>query len=623
MPKRYTNVQSYKFIFPKKALLMVLKNAEYLKSLVSVLPDQPGIYQYFDQSGKIIYVGKAKNLKKRVTSYFVKNHQNRKTELLVRSISDIKHMVVETEQDALLLENNLIKKYQPRYNIRLKDDKTYPWIVIKNERFPRVFQTRNVIRDGSTYFGPYTSIFTVRMLLEFFRKTYKLRNCKLNLSEENIRLKKFKVCLEFHIGNCLGPCVGKLAHDQYMKSIDQIKEILKGNISGVIKYLKDLMNQFSSEYKFEEAALIKDKLELLEKFQSKSTVVSNSISDVDVFTIDQDEDFAYINYLKIIQGAIMQTYTLELKKVLDESPNELLELAIVDIRQKIFSNAKEILVPFKLDFELEGVKFLVPKQGDKKKLLDLSERNAKYYRIEKQKHMSVPKTEKNAIRILETMQKDLQLKSQPIHIECFDNSNLQGTNPVASSVVFRNTRPSKKDYRHYNVKTVVGPDDFASMEEIVFRRYRRLIDEEKSLPQLIVVDGGKGQLGAALNALEKLDLRGKIAIIGIAKRLEEIYFPGDSVPLYLDKNSETLKIIQQLRDEAHRFGITFHRNKRSGEFIKSELENISGIGEKTITAVLKRFKSVENLKKQGYRVVADEIGDSKARIIFDFYKLTY
>ncbi len=602
---------------------MVLKNAEYLKSLVSVLPDQPGIYQYFDQGGKIIYVGKAKNLKKRVTSYFVKNHQNRKTELLVRSISDIKHMVVETEQDALLLENNLIKKYQPRYNIRLKDDKTYPWIVIKNERFPRVFQTRNVIRDGSTYFGPYTSIFTVRMLLDFFRKTYKLRNCKLNLSEENIHLKKFKVCLEYHIGNCLGPCVGKLEPDQYMKSIDQIKEILKGNISGVIKYLKDLMNQFSSEYKFEEAALIKDKLELLEKFQSKSTVVSNSISDVDVFTIDQDEDFAYINYLKIIQGAIMQTYTLELKKVLDESPNELLELAIVDIRQKIFSNAKEILVPFKLDFELEGVKFLVPKQGDKKKLLDLSERNAKYYRIEKQKHISVPKTEKNANRILETMQKDLQLKSQPIHIECFDNSNLQGTNPVASCVVFRNTRPSKKDYRHYNVKTVVGPDDFASMEEIVFRRYRRLIDEEKSLPQLIVVDGGKGQLGAALTALEKLDLRGKIAIIGIAKRLEEIYFPGDSVPLYLDKNSETLKIIQQLRDEAHRFGITFHRNKRSGEFIKSELENISGIGEKTITAVLKRFKSVENLKKQGYRVVADEIGDSKARIIFDFYKLNY
>lgn len=602
---------------------MVLKNAEYLKSLVSVLPDQPGIYQYFDHSGKIIYVGKAKNLKKRVTSYFVKNHQNRKTELLVRNISDIKHMVVETEQDALLLENNLIKKYQPRYNIRLKDDKTYPWIVIRSEKFPRVFQTRNVIKDGSTYFGPYTSIFTVRTLLDFFRKTYQLRNCKFNLSEENISLGKFKVCLEFHIGNCLGPCVGKQEHDQYIKSIDQIKEILRGNIAGVIKYLKDLMQRCASEYKFEEAALVKEKLDLLEKFQSRSTIVSNSISDVDVFTIDQDEEFAYVNYLKIIQGAIMQTYTLEIRKVLDESPDELLELAIVDIRQKIFSNAKEILVPFDLNFELEGVKIFVPKQGEKKKLLDLSERNAKYYRIEKQKHQVIPKTEKNVIRVLDTMQKELQLKYQPVHIECFDNSNLQGANPVASCVVFRNTRPVKKEYRHFNVKTVDGPNDFASMEEIVFRRYRRLIDEEKSLPQLVVVDGGKGQLGAALNALEKLDLRGRIAIIGIAKRLEEIYFPGDSIPLYLDKNSETLKIIQQLRDEAHRFGIAFHRNKRSGEFLKSELENISGIGEKTITMVLKRFKSIENLKKQGYREVANEIGDSKARIIFDYYKLSY
>ena len=602
---------------------MVSKNAEYLRSLVSVLPDQPGIYQYFDQSGKIIYVGKAKNLKKRVSSYFKKTQENRKTELLVRNIADIRHMVVETEQDALLLENNLIKKYQPRYNIRLKDDKTYPWIVIKNERFPRVFQTRNVIKDGSGYFGPYTSILTVRTLLEFFRKLYKLRNCKLNLAEEQIRQGKFKVCLEYHIGNCLGPCVGKLDHDQYMKSIDQIKEILKGNISGVIKYLKDLMRQYSLEMKFEDAALIKEKLDLLEKFQSRSTVVSNSISDVDVFSIDQDENFAYVNYLKIMSGAIMQTYTMEIKKVLDESPAELLEFAIIDIRQKIFSNAKEILVPFKLDFNLEGVKLQIPKQGDKKKLLELSERNAKYFRLEKMKHVVVSKAEQNANRILETMKKDLQLKVQPTHIECFDNSNLQGTNPVSSCVVFRDARPFKKDYRHFNVKTVVGPDDFASMEEVVYRRYKRLLEEEKSLPQLIVIDGGKGQLGAALNSLEKLGLRGKVAIIGIAKRLEEIYFPGDSVPLYLDKNSETLKIIQQLRDEAHRFGITFHRNKRSNEFIKSELESISGIGEKTRTALLTRFKSVENLKNQGFREVADEIGDSKARLIFDFYKLTY
>ncbi len=602
---------------------MVLKNADYLKSLVSALPNQPGIYQYFDSTGKIIYVGKAKNLKNRVSSYFSKSQHNRKTELLVRNIVEIKHMVVETEQDALLLENNLIKKYQPRYNIRLKDDKTYPWIIIKNEEFPRVFQTRTVIRDGSAYFGPYTSILTVRTLLEFFRKLFKLRNCKLKLSEDNISQGKFKVCLEYHIGNCLAPCIGKLEHDQYMKNIDQIKEILKGNISGVIKYLKDLMRQFASEMKFEEAAIVKEKLDLLEKFQSRSTVVSNTISDVDVFTIDEDESFAYVNYLKIIRGAIMQTYTLELKKVLEETPSELLELAIVEIRQKIFSNAKEILVPIKLDIEFEGVKFKIPQQGDKKKLLELSERNAKYYRLEKLKHQIVSKTERNEVRILETMQKDLQLKAQPVHIECFDNSNLQGTNPVSSCVVFKNTRPSKKDYRHFNVKTVVGPDDFASMEEVVYRRYKRLLDEETSLPQLIVVDGGKGQLGAALIALEKLNLRGQIAIIGIAKRLEEIYFPGDSVPLYLDKNSETLKIIQQLRDEAHRFGITFHRNKRSGEFIKSELESIPGIGEKTITALLKRFKSIENLKNQRVHSVADEIGNSKAHIIFDFYKLNY
>lgn len=602
---------------------MALKYAEYLRSLVSVLPDQPGIYQYFDSTGKIIYVGKAKNLKKRVSSYFTKNHQNRKTELLVRNIADIRHMVVETEQDALLLENNLIKKYQPRYNIRLKDDKTYPWIVIKNERFPKVFQTRNVIKDGSVYFGPYTSVLTVRMLLELFRKLFKLRNCKLNLSQENIKSGKFRVCLEYHIGNCLGPCIGMQDHDDYVKNIEQIKEILRGNISGVIKYLKDLMRLFSDELKFEEAASVKEKLDLLEKFQSRSTVVSNSISDVDVFTIDVDDSFAYVNYLKIIRGAIMQTYTMEIKKVLDESPEELLEFAIIEIRQKIFSNAKEILVPIKLGIELDGVKFVIPKQGDKKKLIELSSRNAKYYRIEKQKHQVASKSERNTSRILETMQKDLQLKVLPAHIECFDNSNLQGTNPVSSCVVFRDAKPAKKDYRHFNVKTVEGPNDFASMEEVVHRRYKRLLDENQSLPQLIIIDGGKGQLGAALGVLEKLGLRGKIAIIGIAKKLEEIYFPGDSVPLYLDKSSETLKLIQQLRDEAHRFGITFHRNKRSSEFTKSELESIPGIGEKTRTAILKRFKSVQNLKIQSFPDVSKEIGNSKARIIFDFYKLTY
>lgn len=602
---------------------MTQRNAEYIRSLVSVLPDQPGIYQYFDSTGKIIYVGKAKNLKKRVSSYFNKNQQNRKTTLLVRAIADIRHMVVETEQDALLLENNLIKKYQPRYNIRLKDDKTYPWVVVKNESFPRVFQTRNVIRDGSAYFGPYTSVLTVRVLLELFRKLFKLRNCKLNLSEENIRQKKFKVCLEYHIGNCQAPCIGLVEHSDYQKNIEQIKEILKGNISGVIKYLKDLMRGFAEEMRFEEAASVKEKLDLLEKFQSRSTVVSNTISDVDVFTIDQDESFAYVNYLKIIRGAIVQTYTMEIKKVLDESAEELLEFAIVEIRQKIFSNAKEILLPIKLDIELEGVKFQVPKQGDKKKLLELSERNAIYYKLEKQKHQTISKAEKNTSRVLETMQKDLQLKVLPVHIECFDNSNLQGTNPVSSCVVFRNARPAKKDYRHFNVKSVEGPNDFASMEEVVFRRYKRLLDEEKSLPQLIIIDGGKGQLGAALNSLEKLGLRGRIAIIGIAKKLEEIYFPGDSVPLYLDKNSETLKVIQQLRDEAHRFGITFHRNKRSGNFIKSELESIPGVGDKTIKSLLTHFKSVENLKNAGYQEVAGQIGNSKATLIFDYFKLNH
>jgi excinuclease ABC subunit C len=602
---------------------MAPKNTEYIRSLVSVLPDQPGIYQYFDQSGKIIYVGKAKNLKKRVSSYFNKNQQNRKTEILVRNIADIKHMVVETEQDALLLENNLIKKYQPRYNIKLKDDKTYPWIVVKNEQFPRVFQTRNVLKDGSNYFGPYTSVLTVRALLEFFRKLYKLRICKLNLNGVQIRQGKFKVCLEYHIGNCLAPCIGNIDADTYFEGINQIKEILRGNITGVIKYFKDLMKQYASKMKFEEAANVKDKIELLEKFQSRSTVVSNSIVDVDVFTIDQDDQFAYVNYLKIIRGAIMQTYTTEVKKILDETPEEILEYAIIDIRQKTFSNAKEILVPLKLNFELQGINILVPKQGDKKKLVELSERNAKYFRLEKLKHQPESKFEQSNFRLLETIQNDLQLKVLPRHIECFDNSNLQGTNPVSSCVVFRNARPFKKDYRHFNVKSVEGPNDFASMEEVVFRRYKRLIDENQSLPQLIVIDGGKGQLGAALISLEKLELRGKIAIIGIAKRLEEIYFPGDSVPLYLNKNSETLKVIQQLRDEAHRFGISFHRNKRSGEFIKSELDQIKGIGEKTQTAILKRFKSVENLKNEPYIEVAKEIGDSKAHLIFDFFHLKY
>ena len=596
-------------------------NSEALKKLVSVLPDQPGIYQYFDNTGKIIYVGKAKSLKKRVSSYFSKTHENRKTSLLVRSIADIKHLVVETEQDALLLENNLIKKYQPRYNIRLKDDKTYPWIVIKNERFPRVFQTRNVIRDGSLYFGPYTSVVAVRTLLGLFRKLYKLRNCKFNLSNENIENRKFKVCLEYHIGNCLGPCEGRQNEAEYNQYIGEIKDILKGNIVGVIKYLRDLMHQYAENFQFEEANQIKEKLQVLEKFQNRSTVVSSTITDVDVFGIDVVEKSAFVNYLKVINGAIVQTYTSEIKKVLDESDQELLQYAIVDIRQKIFSNAKELLVPFKPGFEFEGVSFKVPERGDKKKLLELSQRNAKYYRLEKEKQQVLAKPLQSTNRILETLKKDLQLKELPRRIECFDNSNLQGSNPVAACVVFKDAKPAKKEYRHYHVKTVEGPNDFASMEEIVFRRYKRQLEEQQDLPQLIIIDGGKGQLGMALAALEKLDLRGKIAIIGIAKKLEEIFFPGDSVPLYLDKNSESLKVIQQARDEAHRFGINFHRQLRSKNFIKSGLEEIPGIGEKTVQTLLRRFKSLENLKNQPYDAVASEIGDSRALKIFEYFKI--
>lgn len=595
--------------------------SEYLRKQIAVLPEKPGIYQYFDNTGKIIYVGKAKNLKRRVSSYFIKNHDNRKTILLVRNIADIKHMIVETEQDALLLENNLIKKYQPRYNIRLKDDKTYPWIVIKNEPFPRVFQTRNVVRDGSSYFGPYTSVGAVRTLLDLFRRLYKLRNCKYNLSPENIAAGKFKVCLEYHIGNCQGPCEALQTMQDYNQSIEQIRDILKGNITGVIKYLRDLMKKYADEYKFEQAAQIKEKVEILEKFRSKSTVVSTTITNVDVFGIDVVERSAFVNYLKVINGAIVQMYTTEVKKALDETPEELLAYAIVDIRQKIFSNAKELLVPFDPGISLENVYFRVPERGDKRKLLDLSVRNAKYYRMEKEKQLILSKPQQSTSRILETIKKDLQLKEVPVQIECFDNSNLQGTNPVAACVVFKNAKPAKSEYRHFNVKTVEGPNDFASMEEIVYRRYRRQLEEDKPLPQLIIIDGGKGQLGMALNALEKLNLRGKIAIIGIAKKLEEIFFPGDSIPLYLDKNSETLKIIQQARDEAHRFGITFHRKKRSLNFIKSQLEEIPGIGEKTIQHLLKEFKSVENLKNQSYTTVAAQIGDSKAVKIFDFFNL--
>lgn len=597
------------------------KHLDYLKGLITLLPDEPGIYQYFDNTGHIIYIGKAKNLKKRVGSYFNKSPENRKTALLVRNIADIKHMVVDSEEDALLLENNLIKKYQPRYNIRLKDDKTFPWICIKNERFPRVFKTRHVVRDGSEYFGPYTSWLNVSTLLELFRKIYKLRTCNYNLTRESTENGKYKVCLEYHIGNCRGPCENLQSEADYNASIAEIRDILKGNVTGVIKHLKLLMDQYAGKYLFEEAQLIKERLSALEKYQSRSTVVSASITDIDVCTINSDDNVAIVNYLRIIRGAIVQTYTMEIKKMLGESDSDLLMLALVDIRQKIYSNSKEILVPFRPESQLKDIRFVVPQKGDKKKLIDLSMRNAKYYRLEREKQLALAQPAvKPGVRILETLKKDLNLKEFPERIECFDNSNLQGSNPVAACVVFIHGRPAKREYRHYNVKTVTGPNDFASMEEILFRRYKRQLEENQPLPQLIVIDGGKGQLSAAVSVLDQLQLRGKISIIGIAKRLEEIFFPNDQIPVYLDKKSESLRLIQQLRDEAHRFGITFHRNKRSKEFISNELEKIKGIGPLTAKKLILKFKSVKNIRELPFDLLSAEIGQKKALLISTYFK---
>jgi len=592
---------------------------ESLKNVISGLPEKPGVYQYYDFEGKLLYVGKAKNLKKRVSSYFNKNQDSAKTRILVRKIDSIKHIIVNTEQDALLLENNLIKKYQPRYNVQLKDDKTFPWICIKNERFPRIFSTRTLIKDGSQYFGPYTSGRMVKILLDLVKQLYKLRNCHLNLSQKNIDEGKFKPCLEYQIGNCNAPCVGKETESDYSESIENIKKILKGNISEVIDFLKKLMTDFASDYKFEKANEMKEKIEILEKFQSKSTIVNPSINNVDVYSIIEDEKAGYVNFLKVVNGAIIQAHTIELKKRMNETIHELLGFAIFDIRHRLNSNAKEVIVPFLPEMNLDDVNFVVPQRGDKKKLLELSERNVKYYRLEKLKNQEKANPLQRVNRILERIKDDLRLKTLPTHIEGFDNSNIQGTNPVAACVVFKNGKPSKRDYRKFNVKTVEGPDDFASMVEIVKRRYKRMLDEKHPLPQLIVIDGGKGQLSAAVKALKELNLYGKIAIIGIAKKLEEIYFPEDSVPLYLDKNSETLKVIQNIRNEAHRFGITFHRNKRSKGFIKTELEEIEGIGEKTIDLLLKEFKTISKIKSLSAEELAKKIGKAKAALVFSHY----
>ncbi|NOZ45689.1 MAG: excinuclease ABC subunit UvrC [Chlorobi bacterium] len=593
---------------------------DYLKSLIDVLPHKPGVYQYFDENEKILYVGKAKNLKKRVSSYFTKSHDSNKTKVLVKRIANIRHIVVDREEDALLLENNLIKKYQPRYNVMLKDDKSFPWICIKKERYPRVFMTRKLIRDGSEYYGPYTSVRMVKLVLDLIRHLYPLRNCNLNLSQENIDNLKFKECLEFHLENCKAPCIGKQKVEEYDNNINEIRTILKGNLQSVKSYLSDLMNKYAKDYAYEEAQQIKEKIEIIDQYQSKSTIVNPKINNIDVYSIIDDEKSAYINFIKVVNGAIIQAHTIEIKKKLSETVKELLPIAIIDIRQKVNSNSKEIVIPFSIDYGFSNVKFTIPQRGDKKQLLELSERNAKYYRFEKMKYIEKANPQKKVNRIMETMKKDLHLKEKPVHIEGFDNSNIQGTNPVAACVVFKNGKPQKSEYRKFNIKTVVGANDFASMEEIIFRRYNRLLNEKKTLPQLIVIDGGKGQLSAAVNSLNKLKLMGKIAIIGIAKKLEEIYFPGDSIPLYLDKNSETLKVIQHIRNESHRFGITFHRNKRQKSAIKSELENISGIGEKTIQVLLKKFKSIKNIREANMEELVRHIGKSKANLIKKYFQ---
>lgn len=586
---------------------------------LKTVPSDPGVYQYYDKNGKILYVGKAKNLKKRVASYFNKKHDSRRINLMVSKIHHIEHIIVSSETDALLLENNLIKKLQPRFNVLLKDDKTYPWICIKNERFPRIFPTRRVIKDGSEYFGPFTSFKTVNTLLDLIKGLYPLRTCNYKLSAEEIKAGKYKTCLEYHLGNCMAPCEGMQSEEDYMQNIKAIRQIVKGNFKNSLQSFKQQMMAHADKMEFEDAQRIKEKIDILEKYQAKSTIVNPKINNVDVFSITSDEEYGYVNFLQLSHGSIIRSHTIELKKKLEESDKELLKLAITEIRQRFHPTSPEIYVPFKIDMG-ENIKVTIPKLGDKKAIVDLSLRNAKYFRQERFKQMKIVDPDRHTNRIMAQMKKDLRLHEEPRHIECFDNSNIQGTNPVAACVVFKNGKPSKKDYRKFNIKTVEGPDDFASMEEVVFRRYKRLLNENEPLPQLIIIDGGKGQLSSALTALEGLDLRGKIAIIGIAKRLEELFYPGDSIPLYLDKKSETLKIIQQLRNEAHRFGITFHRNQRSKSALGTDLESIPGIGEKTAVELLKQFRSVKRISEASKENLKEVIGASKANLVYDHYQ---
>lgn len=587
------------------------------------IPKDPGVYRFLDDDDTILYVGKAKNLKNRLNSYFgVKKHQQYKTKALVRNAHHIEFTIVDSEHDALLLENTLIKKNQPRYNVSLKDGKGYTYLCIKNERFPRVFFTRHVSRDGSAYFGPYTSKYRTKVLLEVIKRLFPLRTCTYNLTEGNINKGKFKVCLEYHIKNCKGPCEGLEAEDDYNDKIDQVKNILRGNFKQVKDYLKQEMADYADTMQFEKAQLMKDKLDTLVDYQAKSTVVSATIRDVDVFTIQSDEKYAFVNYIKVINGAMINSDTIELEKNLDEDEADILSYVIPVIREKYNSIAPEVVLPFEVEMEDEEIVVTIPQRGDKKKLMDLSAKNVSYHLLQKKKaEINNIGKQTSAERILKTLQSDLHMDVVPFHLECFDNSNIQGTNPTASCVVFKNAKPSKKDYRHFKIKTVVGPDDFASMEEVVYRRYSRLLREEKPLPQLIVIDGGKGQLSSAVKSLEKLDLLGKITIIGIAKKLEELYFPNDSVPLHINKKSESLKLIQQARDEAHRFALTLHRNLRSKHFLGTELTDIPGIGKKTSEQLLTTFKSVNNIKKQTQQSLETVVGKANAKKVFSYFNI--
>lgn len=591
------------------------KSAE-LEEKISILPDTPGVYMYFDSDGTVIYVGKAKNLKRRVSSYFNRTHDSLRTNLLVRALSDMKYIVVPTEQDALNLEASMIKEYQPRYNVLLKDDKSYPWIVVTNEPYPRVFLTRQKIKDGSKYYGPYSDTGAARATLDLIRRIYPIRSCRHLITPEYVAKGKGRLCLDYHLKRCKGCCTGLITTDTYGSYIDRVRAILRGDISELLQYLKGEMEKLAMDLRFEEAQELKEQYDVIKRYQAKSSIVSQTIEDIDVFGIHDEDNEVNINYMHVRHGAVVKSVTLEYKRRLDETKAQLLSYAMNEIAENLGVTYTEVVVAEEPDVEMEGVRFTIPRRGDKAKLLEVSEKNARQHRVDKIKTMEKRDPAVRTDRILERIKSDFHLSELPRHIECFDNSNIQGSNPVASCVVFKDAKPSKKDYRHFNIKTVVGPDDFASMKEVLTRRYSRLMAENEPLPQLVVVDGGKGQLSAAVEALDEMGLRGVIAVVGIAKRLEEIYFPGDSLPLYIDKTSETLRVVQHLRDEAHRFGITHHRNRRSKSQAVSQLDSIKGIGEKTRTALLSHFKSVKRIREADLDAIAEIIGPAKASIVY-------